>query len=396
MSDYERTPRPSFLKGLLFIAVIAIGVALLAFFVLSQRSSEGPLVISEKPTPLAVDVVVADVQSSLALDEKFTGIVQPRRSSDLGFADGGRIAALNVDVGDRVTDGQILAVLDTRALRSQLASAEARVNEARASHALAMNTVERQQTLLARGHVSQQRVDEALAQAATADARIEAAKAQADTLRVQIDLASITAPYPGVITARNYDEGAIAPQGAPVFALVETGSLEARIGLPATLASTLAPAARAWRRLRTREQRIDRDDLRLDSLDRVPAVRVRAAQPPPTRAEQQHEAAEQEEVSQREDEPGPQVFGGMSRLASLTAQPRHERRGSQSAGEQHDQPRDGAQRDRLARPRPDGVLVSRTGRLGRQRGDTDCQALDDDIESRDDHRCVPHHGQSLA
>ncbi|QYI99693.1 efflux RND transporter periplasmic adaptor subunit [Thalassovita mediterranea] len=239
MSDYERTPRPSFLKGLLFIAVIAVGVALLAMFVLSQRSSEGPLVISEKPTPLAVDVVVADVQSSLALDEKFTGIVQPRRSSDLGFADGGRIAALNVDVGDRVTDGQILAVLDTRALRSQLASAEARVNEARASHALAMNTVERQQTLMARGHVSQQRVDEALAQAATADARIEAAKAQADTLRVQIDLASITAPYPGVITARNYDEGAIAPQGAPVFALVETGALEARIGLPANLASTL-------------------------------------------------------------------------------------------------------------------------------------------------------------
>ncbi|RIJ23352.1 efflux RND transporter periplasmic adaptor subunit [Henriciella barbarensis] len=241
MSEYDRTPRPSFLKGLLFIAVIAVGVALLALFVLSQRSSDGPLVISEEPVPLAVDVVVADVQSSLALDEKFTGIIQPRRSSDLGFADGGRIAALNVDVGDRVTDGQILAVLDTRALRSQLASAEARVNEARASHALAMNTVERQQTLMQRGHVSQQRVDEALAQAATADARIEAAKAQADTLRVQIDLASIRAPYPGMIMARNYDEGAIAPRGTPVFALIETGSLEARLGLPANLASTLEP-----------------------------------------------------------------------------------------------------------------------------------------------------------
>ena len=239
MSEYDRTPRPSFLKGLLFIAVIAVGVVLLAMFVLSQRSSDGPLVISEEPAPLAVDVVIADLQSSLALDEKFTGIIQPRRSSDLGFSAGGRIAALNVDVGDRVTDGQILGVLDTRALRSQLATAEARVNEARASHALAMNTVERQQTLMERGHVSQQRVDEALAQAATADARIEAAKAQADTLRVQIDLASIRAPYPGMITARNYDEGAIAPQGAPVFALVETGALEARLGLPASLSSTL-------------------------------------------------------------------------------------------------------------------------------------------------------------
>ena len=239
--DTDRTARPSFLKGLLFIGVIAVGVALLAIFVLSQRSSEGPLVISENPTPLSVDVVVANMQSSLALDEKFTGIVQPRRSSELGFSDGGRIAALNVDVGDRVTDGQILAVLDTRAVRSQLVSAEAQVNEAKASHALAMNTVERQQTLLERGHVSQQRVDEALAQAATADARIEAARARADTLRVQIDLATIRAPYPGMITSRNFDEGAIAAQGAPIFQLVETGALEARIGLPAPLAAALEP-----------------------------------------------------------------------------------------------------------------------------------------------------------
>lgn len=235
----RRAVRPTFMKGLLFLAVVAFGVVLLAIFVLSQRSSEGPLVVSEDPTPLSVDVMVADIQSSLALDEKFTGIVQPRRSSELGFSDGGRIAALNVDVGDRVTDGQILGVLDTRALRSQLVSAEAQVNEARASHALAMNTVERQETLLERGHVSQQRVDEAMAQAATAEARIEAAKARADTLRVQIDLASITAPYPGMITARNFDEGAIAPQGTPVFSLVETGALEARIGLPASLASAL-------------------------------------------------------------------------------------------------------------------------------------------------------------
>ncbi len=249
MSDHEqvtgepghREPRPSFAKGLLFVAVIAVVVALLAVFVLSQRSSQGPLVITEEPTPLGVDVVIADVQDSLSLDEQFTGIVQPRRTSDLGFASSGRISVLRADVGDRVTEGQVLAVLDTRALRAQLASAEAQVNEARAAHALAMNTVERQQTLLERGHVSQQRVDEASAQAATSEARIEAAKAQADTLRVQIDLSSITAPYGGVITERRFDEGAIAPSGAPVFELVETGVLEARIGLPAALAADLTP-----------------------------------------------------------------------------------------------------------------------------------------------------------
>ncbi len=102
-----------------------------------------------------------------------------------------------------------------------------------------MTTVERQEALFARGHVAQQRVDEAAAQASTAQARIDAAKAQADTLRVQIDLARITAPYAGVITNRMYDEGAIASPSAPVFELVETSALEARIGLPARLAAEL-------------------------------------------------------------------------------------------------------------------------------------------------------------
>ncbi|RIJ14950.1 efflux RND transporter periplasmic adaptor subunit [Henriciella mobilis] len=236
-----KEPRPSFLKGLLFLIVIAISLAGLAAFVLSQRSSEGPLVINEAPTPLGVDVIEARLQASLDLDEKFSGLVSAKRTSQLGFQSGGRIAALRADIGDRVEQGQSLAVLDTRALRSQLASAEAQVDEAIAAHSLAVSTVERQQALLEKGHVSQQRVDEAAAQATTAQARINAARAQAEALRVQIDLSQISAPFAGVITERMFDEGAIAAPGAPVFELVETGALEARIGLPSALAAELEP-----------------------------------------------------------------------------------------------------------------------------------------------------------
>ncbi|WP_370235784.1 MULTISPECIES: efflux RND transporter periplasmic adaptor subunit [Henriciella] len=243
VSDHDhgevREPKPSFIKGLLFLFVLLIVVAGLAIFVLTQRSSEGPLIISEDPTPLSVDVMTASLQQSLDLDEKFTGLVAAKRTSELGFSAGGRIARMNADVGDRVVTGQSLATLDTRGLRSQLNSAEAQIAEAVANHALAMSTVERQNALLAKGHVAQQRVDEAVAQATTARARIDAARAQADTLRVQIDLSSITAPYAGVITRRNFDEGAIASPGAPVFELVESSALEARIGLPSSLAAEL-------------------------------------------------------------------------------------------------------------------------------------------------------------
>ena len=50
---------------------------------------------------------------------------------------------------------------------------------------------------------------------------------------MQIDLARIEAPFSGVITARHFDEGAVAGPGAPVLTLVEAGALELRVGLPA-------------------------------------------------------------------------------------------------------------------------------------------------------------------
>lgn len=234
-----REPKPTALKGLLFLFVLIVIGALLALFVLQQRSAEGPLVPTAAPEPLSVDVIEVSLQDSFTIDEQFTGIVTPRRTSQLGFPTGGRIERLRGDVGSRVATGRVLAELDTRGLKAQLASAEALVAEAEAGYELAKVTVDRQAALAEKGHVSQQRVDEAQAQANTSKARIAAAQASADTLKVQIDLARITAPFSGTITARMADEGAIAAPGVPIFELVESGRLEARIGLTEELAARL-------------------------------------------------------------------------------------------------------------------------------------------------------------
>ena len=242
MQDYEmaeKQVRPTFGKGLVFLMVLVAVVAALGYFVLQNRSSEGPLVPTSRPVPISVETISVDLQQAFRAEEKFTGIVTPRRTSQLGFSGGGRIASIRADIGDKVETGQVLASLDTRSLRAQLASAEAVVAEAEAAFDLAETTVDRQIALLERGHVSSQVVDEARAQSNTAYARIAAAKANADTLRVQIDLARIKAPFAGTITSRMADEGAIAGPGQPLFELVETGVLEARIGLTAALADTL-------------------------------------------------------------------------------------------------------------------------------------------------------------
>ena len=235
----ERQPSPSFGKGLLFMLVLVAVLALLGYFVLQNRSAEGPLVPTERPVPISVETVRVSMSSAFTAEEKFTGIVSARRTSQLGFASGGRIDSITADIGDQVETGQTLAVLDTRNLRAQLSSANAVVTEAEAAFNLAKTTVDRQIELLERGHVSSQVVDQAQAQASTAYARIDAAKANADALRVQIDLARIRAPFDGTITARLSDEGAIAAPGVPLFELIETGVLEARIGLTSGLANSL-------------------------------------------------------------------------------------------------------------------------------------------------------------
>ncbi len=234
-----RTKRPTWWKGIIFALLLGLVVAGMVYAALFLRSKEGPKLVPTTTRAISVAVMTAQPGGSFSLEEKFTGLAQPRRTSQLGFSSGGRIIALNADVGDRVARGRTLAKLDTRGLNAQLGSSQAVIEEARAAHALALSTVERQRTLMERGHVSQQRVDEAEAQANTSLARIEAAKARAETLRIAIDLARIKAPFTGVITKRFVDEGAIAGPGTPVFELVETGHLEARIGVPASVAAKL-------------------------------------------------------------------------------------------------------------------------------------------------------------
>lgn len=238
-TQQNREKRPTFMKGMFFIAIVSALVVLLTLAALTQRSSQGPLVATLAPDALSVAVETVTLLDILELDESFSGLILARRTSQLGFPSGGQISRIAVDIGDLIAEGQTLARLDTRNLQANLAAAQASIAEAEANYKLAAATVSRQNTLFEKGHVSPQRVDEAQAQAMAAAARIEAAKAQADTIRVAIDLSVIRAPFAGMITNRMVDEGAIAVPGAPILELVEALQLEARIGLPASAASRL-------------------------------------------------------------------------------------------------------------------------------------------------------------
>jgi len=192
---------------------------------------------------LPVEAFTVRYEDATPISTFYPGLIAPRRQSALGFEAGGRVARVVVNVGDRVTEGQILASLDTRALEARYQAARAEAAAAQADAQLAQVTLERQRRLVEQGHASAQRLDETAANARAASARAAAAEANTEALGVQLELASLEAPFDGVITERLLDEGAIAQPGAPVLRLVEDGALELRVSLPAAEARRLESGA---------------------------------------------------------------------------------------------------------------------------------------------------------
>jgi RND family efflux transporter MFP subunit len=135
----------------------------------------------------------------------------------------GYIKRLLVDIGARVTDGQLLAEIDTPEVDAQLNQARATLEQGKANVGKAQNdfdlaqkTLERYTGFAKTGGVTQQQLDEKRSAFAQAKAILEAAKAtvsgsQAEVQRLEAiqGYEKVTAPFGGTITARNYDLGAL-------------------------------------------------------------------------------------------------------------------------------------------------------------------------------------------
>jgi len=194
---------------------------------------------------LSVDVTDAKVQTNYTIDEKYTGRVVAKRDSDHGFERAGLLVDMLVDDGDRVSKGDVLAILDMRKLDSQqnelsaqLAEAEAQKAQILATTEQAKRQYERYKTLSKQGHVSQQRFDDAKfsyeslkAQAVSADAAIVRVKAMLESLAVDRELSQLTARFDGSVTRRYVDEGTALFPGTAVVRIVEDTALEIQVGL---------------------------------------------------------------------------------------------------------------------------------------------------------------------
>lgn len=114
-----------------------------------------------------------------------------------------------VDIGARVKQGQLLAVVETPELDQQLQQAEAQLMNAEANLQIADITATRWQNLLKTDSVSHQEADQAASDLHSKEALVDSNKANVERLEQLQSFERIVAPVDGVITARNTDIGAL-------------------------------------------------------------------------------------------------------------------------------------------------------------------------------------------
>ena len=156
----------------------------------------------------ALTLLVTPVTQGVA--RNFTGSVQPRYQTQLGFQTTGRMTSRDLNVGDPVSKGQQLATLDPTLPRLALVSLEGRPCQfAGGSRQRRSPTYRRQQKLIKTGSVSQAQVDAAVASRDTAQAKVQQAQASLQKAQEQFGYTTLKSGYHGVIASWSAEFGQI-------------------------------------------------------------------------------------------------------------------------------------------------------------------------------------------
>ena len=162
----------------------------------------------------------------------FTGHIKAEDEVNLSFRVGGRMIERSVNVGDRVSAGQVVARLEEEPARNALRTARANLAAANSQLTRARNDLARQQRLLASGATSRADYDQAVEAVEAAQAQVDSAKAQRDTAEDQLSYTRLIADAAGSVTARGAEPGEVVEAGRMIVRVALEGGRDAVFDVP--------------------------------------------------------------------------------------------------------------------------------------------------------------------
>lgn len=238
-------PRIKLMPIGLLLGVVAIGAFVAGYLPRMHQTAELKAVTVELATPTVTIVTPKPGPASPTLT--LPAEIKPFVEAPILARANGYLKRWTVDIGAHVTNGQLLAEIDTPELNQQLAQTRAELAQAEAQLALAKTTAQRWIELLKTASVSEQETAEKKADLDLKAATVEAARANVHRLEDLQSFAKVTAPFDGVITARNTDVGQLIVAGGSkeLFRLAEIRSLRVFVRVPQTVTRNIVPGVTA-------------------------------------------------------------------------------------------------------------------------------------------------------
>jgi RND family efflux transporter MFP subunit len=237
-SPPESSPPPRRRRGLVVTGLL--GVLVLAFVVtsglwnrnVSQASLKAWTDARAVPTVSVITPTSGSGKTSLDLP----GRLEAYARAPIYARVGGFLKTWYVDIGAPVKAGQLLAEIEAPDLDQQLLQAKAALASAQAAESLATVTAQRWQQLGNANTVSRQTVDEKTGDLTVKQALTKAAQAAVDRLEVLFAFKRLTAPFDGIVTARNTDLGALinadSSAGLALFIISDVSKLRLTVSVP--------------------------------------------------------------------------------------------------------------------------------------------------------------------
>jgi membrane fusion protein (multidrug efflux system) len=228
--ETARSPR----FGRLLFIVLVLAAAGLATGYLPRAKARAATVQESKELSVLSVTVIKPAPAKAAAPLTLSGELKPRAEAAIYARANGYVKKWNVDLGAKVTEGQVLAELETPELDHQLAQARAEYNQTVAAQALAATTATRYSHLLSSHGVSAQEAEEKQADVKLKTAAVEASKANVERLENLTSFGRITAPFAGTITSRRLDVGQLvtAASGQELFHVAQLERLRVFVRVP--------------------------------------------------------------------------------------------------------------------------------------------------------------------
>ena len=163
---------------------------------------------------------------------RYTGSVHSRYEVDQAFRVGAKIVKRNVDVGQRVREGDVLAVLDDTDFRLAVEAAEQQLLAAQTAARQARSDRRRNEELKDDGAVSIADTEHTESEAVRAQAAAEAEARKLELARNRLKYTVLRASRSGVVTAVRSEVGQVVAEGQPVVSISDHGEPEIVVDVP--------------------------------------------------------------------------------------------------------------------------------------------------------------------